>query len=328
MPTVTAPDHPTDVAKPLPPGRAGWRQRLSRADVKYSPYLYIAPFFVLFLVVGLFPLGYTAWVSLHEWRLDGTERTFVGLANFADLLDDDYFWNALGNTFSIFVLSSGPQIVIALGLAVLLDSGIRARSFWRLAVILPYVVTPVAVGIIFGNLFGDRFGLINSVLEGLGAGPVQWHVDTLSSHLAIAGMVNWRWTGYNALIFLAAMQAIPRDLYEAALVDGANAWRRFISVTIPMLRPTVIFVVITSTIGGLQIFAEPLMFDSQPGAVTGGSDRQFQTMTLYLYERAFRNQDLGAGSAIAWSLFLIIVVFALFNYVLTRRIASSGEAAR
>src|SRR5690606_8294372 len=237
MPTVAAPEHTAGVATPQPSDRPGWRQRLSRADVTYSPYLYIAPFFVLFLVVGLIPLGYTAWVSLHDWRLDSTERSFVGLANFADLLDDEYFWNALGNTFSIFVLSSGPQIVIALGLAVLLDSGIRARSFWRLAVILPYVVTPVAVGIIFGNLFGDRFGLINTVLEGIGSGPVQWHADTLPSHLAIASMVNWRWTGYNALIFLAAMQAIPRELYEAAVVDGANAWRRFISVTIPMLRP-------------------------------------------------------------------------------------------
>ncbi|HEX6246889.1 MAG TPA: sugar ABC transporter permease, partial [Nocardioidaceae bacterium] len=239
------------------PRRIAFRQKLSRWDVKLSPYLYISPFFVLFLVVGLFPLVYTAYVSVHEWDLLGGQGEYIGLENYRDVLADRYFWNALQNTLSIFVLSSGPQIVFALAIAALLDANLRARTLWRMGVLIPFVVAPVAAALIFGNLFGDRYGLINQGIAAVGLEPIRWHVDRLASHFAIATMVNWRWTGYNALIFLAAMQAIPRDLYEAAAMDGASKVRQFFSVTLPMLRPAVIFVVITSTIGGLQIFAEP-----------------------------------------------------------------------
>ena len=305
----------------LQPLRIAVRQKLSRWDVKLSPYLYISPFFVLFLVVGLFPLVYTAYVSVHEWDLLGGQGEFTGLENYRDVLGDRYFWNALQNTLSIFVLSSGPQIVLALLIAALLDANLRGRTFYRMGVLIPFVVAPVAAALIFGNLFGDKYGLVNQGLELVGLEPVRWHVDRLSSHLAIATMVNWRWTGYNALIFLAAMQAIPRDLYEAAAIDGASKVRQFFSVTLPMLRPAVIFVVITSTIGGLQIFAEPRLFD---GTGLGGADRQYQTITMYLWELGWRVRNLGTASAVAWLLFGLIVVFALINLLLTRRIAHSG----
>ncbi|NYD58196.1 cellobiose transport system permease protein [Nocardioides marinisabuli] len=306
-------------------GRAGSRllsaERRSRWDVKFSPYLYISPFFVLFAVVGVFPLLYTAYVSVHDWDLLGGQGAFVGLDNFARVLEDRYFWNALRNTLSIFLLSSVPQILIAIWLAFLLDTHLRARTFWRMSILVPFVVAPVAVSLIFGNLFGDRYGLVNEILQVVGLDAVRWHVDTLPSHLAIATMVNWRWTGYNALIFLAAMQAIPRDVYEAADIDGASKFRQFLHITVPMLRPTIIFIVITSTIGGLQIFAEPRLFDN---AGLGGSDRQYQTVTMYLWELGWRVRDLGTAASVAWLLFLIIIVFALVNLVLTLRIATSG----
>ncbi len=306
---------------PRSPRRVAFRQGLSRWDYQLSPYLYISPFFVLFTVVGLFPLLYTAYVSVHAWSLLGGQDEFIGLDNFRQVFADRFFWNSLRNTFSIFLLSSVPQIVIALSFAALLDGKLRGKTFWRMSILVPYVVAPVAVSLIFGNLFGDRFGLINQGLEAIGLDAVRWHVDTLPSHLAIATMVNWRWTGYNALIFLAAMQAIPKDLYEAAGIDGASRLRQFVSITIPMLRPTVIFVVITSTIGGLQIFAEPRLFDN---AGLGGSDRQFQTITMYLWELGWRVRDLGMAAAVAWILFLLIVLVALLNLLLTRRIATSG----
>ncbi|MFC6287416.1 carbohydrate ABC transporter permease [Nocardioides sp. GCM10027113] len=298
-------------------------ERRSRWDVKFSPYLYISPFFILFAVVGVFPLLYTAYVSVHDWDLLGGQGEFVGFGNFATVLEDRFFWRALRNTFSIFLLSSVPQILIAIWLAFLLDSQLRARTFWRMSILVPFVVAPVAVSLIFGNLFGDRYGLVNEVIQLIGLDPIAWHVDTLPSHLAIATMVNWRWTGYNALIFLAAMQAIPRDLYEAAAIDGASKFRQFLHITVPMLRPTIIFVVITSTIGGLQIFAEPRLFDNQG---LGGSDRQYQTVTMYLWELGWRVRDLGTAASVAWLLFLIIVGFAVINLLLTRRIASSGGA--
>ena len=324
----------TDRVKPRPAGgrppspkdvkgvrRLAFSQRVSRWDVKLSPYLYISPFFLLFAVTGLFPLVYTAWVSLHNWNLIGGQGKFTGLENYAFVVAQPYFWNAVGNTFSIFILSSVPQVVIALVIAAVLDANLRARTFWRMGVLVPFVVAPVAVGLIFNNLFADQFGLINGMLTAVGLDPVRWHSESLASHLAIATMVNFRWTGYNALIFLAAMQAIPRDVFEAATIDGAGRLRQFFSVTVPMLRPTVIFVVITSTIGGLQIFDEPRVFD-QSGL--GGADRQWQTLTMYIWELGWGQRNFGRASAVAWLLFLIIVLIALLNFLITKRIASQG----
>ncbi|WP_407341707.1 carbohydrate ABC transporter permease [Pengzhenrongella phosphoraccumulans] len=306
------------------PRRIAFRQKLGRWDVKLSPYLYISPFFLLFAVVGLFPLGYTAWVSLHDWNLIGGKGGFVGLENFVTVLQAPNFWTALRNTFSIFLLSSVPQVFLGLVLAAVLDANLRAKTFWRMGVLLPYVVAPVAVGLIFSKMFADQSGLINTLLGDIGIDPIRWHAEVLPSHFAIATMVNFRWTGYTTLILLAAMQAVPRDLYEAAVIDGAGRARRFFSVTIPMLRPTLIFVVITSTIGGLQIFDEPRMFD-QFGQ--GGADRQWMTVTMYLYELGWGAQkSFGRAAAVAWILFLIIIAIGLINFAITRRIATSGSS--
>ncbi|HHT12070.1 MAG TPA: sugar ABC transporter permease [Propionibacterium sp.] len=301
--------------------RPPWRQRLSRWDVKFSPYLYISPFFILFAIVGLYPLLFTAWVSVHDWHLIGGQGDFVGMANFADVLQQPRFYNALRNTFSIFLLSSIPQIITALFVAWMLDANLRAKTFWRMGVLLPYVVAPVAVSLIFSKLFADQSGLINTLLTQIGISPIGWHADSLAAHVAIATMVNFRWTGYNTLIFLAAMQAVPRELYEAAVVDGANRINQFFSVTLPSLRPTMIFVVITSTIGGLQIFDEPRMYDTLG---QGGADRQWQTLTMYLYELGWGPQrSFGRASAVAWLLFLIIIVIGMINFWLTSRISKS-----
>ncbi|PUA81317.1 carbohydrate ABC transporter permease [Nocardioides currus] len=298
-----------------------FRQRLSRLDNRLSPYLYVSPFFLLFALVGLFPLLYTAFVSVHDWSLLGGQGDYTGLENYRRVLEDRYFWNALRNTISIFLLSSVPQVLIALVLAGLLDTQLRGRTLWRMGVLIPFVVAPAAVALIFGNVFGDRYGLVNEALQGIGLEPIKWHVNTLASHVAIASMVNWRWTGYNALIFLAAMQAVPRELYESAAIDGAGKVRQFVSVTLPLIRPTLLFVVITSTIGGLQVFAEPRLFDTQG---LGGSDRQYQTLTMYLWELGWRVRDLGMASAVAWLLFLIIIVFALVNLAVSRRFGALG----
>lgn len=323
--TVSPPreDPPTSSG---PAGRAPrpeWRQRLTRLDVRFSPYLYISPFFLLFLVVGMFPLAYTAWVSVHEWSLIGGKGEFVGLDNFREVLGNPYFTKQLVNTISIFLLSSVPQIVIAVVLAALLDNQLRARTFWRMSILLPFVVSPVAVAIIFGSLYGDRYGLINEVLGYVGIDPIGWHTDRFASHVAVASMVNWRWTGYNALIFLAAMQAVPRELYESAAIDGAGRVRQFVSMTLPMIRPTMIFVVITSTIGGLQIFAEPRLFD-ETNARNGGSDRQFGTITMLIYDFGWQLRDLGRASATAWLLFVVICAFGIANFLLIRRIGALG----
>lgn len=322
MSVLSPPKPPRPLEAPREPRRIAFRQRAGRWDVRLSPYLYISPFFLLFAITGLFPLAYTAYVSVHDWHLIGGQGAFVGMQNFVDVIGQPRFLTALRNTFSIFLLSSVPQVLLAISIAAVLDANLRAKTFWRMGVLLPYVVAPVAVSLIFSKLFADQSGMINALLAMVDLGPVRWHADPLSSHVAIATMVNFRWIGYNTLIFLAAMQAVPRDLYEAAVLDGASRLRQFLSVTVPMLRPTIIFIVVTATIGGLQIFDEPRMFD-QLGQ--GGSDRQWMTVTMYLYELGWGAQkSFGRAAAVAWILFLIIVVIGLVNFALTRRISSSG----
>ena len=315
-------------ATPALPRRDGvrpsprWRRALSRWDTRVSPYLLVAPFFLLFGVFGMYPLVRTLWVSLYDWSLLG-DHTWVGVDNYVQLLGDSYFWNAVRNTLGMFVLATVPQLLLALALASILNRRLRARTFFRLGVLIPNVTSVAAVSIIFTLIFARDFGIVNWALDHLGIGAVDWRAGRLSSWTAISVMVDWRWTGYNALILLAALQAVPRELYEAAAIDGAGAWRQFWSVTVPMLRPTLLFVVIVSTIGGIQLFTEPLLFNSGAGALAGGSQRQFQTVAMYLVQEAFPGQDFGYAAAIAWVLFVLIAVVSVVNVWLITRIRSA-----
>ena len=301
------------------------RSRLHRVDSKASPYLYISPFFVLFGLFGLFPLGYTAWVALTDRTLLDPHASFVGLDNFSALIHDSYFWNAVENTLGIFLISTIPQLAFALFLAYLLNTKLRARTFFRMFVLLPQVTSLVAVALIFTQLFSHDYGLVNYVLGQFGIHAVNWEAGRFSSWIALSVMVTWRWAGYNALIYLAAMQGIPDELYEAAAIDGAKAWKQFRYVTVPLLRPTIIFTVIVSTIGGLQLFTEPYLFEPLKQGATGGSARQYQTVVMYLYEKAFAGTqfNFGYAAAIGWALFLLIGVISLVNYLIVRRIRSA-----
>jgi cellobiose transport system permease protein len=282
----------------------------------------VAPFFVLFAVFGLYPLGRTLWVSLHDWSLLGG-HTWIGPDNYTALMVDERFWNAVRNTLGIFVLATVPQLTLALVLAQVLNRRLRARTFFRLGVLIPNVTSVAAVGIIFTLIFARDFGIANWLLELVGIDAIDWQSGRLSSWTAISIMVDWRWTGYNALILLAAMQAIPQDLYDAAAIDGAGRWRQFRSITVPLVRPTLIFVVIVATIGGVQLFTEPLLFNAGAGAISGGTQRQFQTVAMYLVEEAFVGQDFGYAAAIAWVLFLLIAIVAVINVWLITRIRSA-----
>ena len=318
-----------DAARPRVARRVGWGQGLSRWDMKISPYLYVSPFFILFAVFGAFPLLFNVVVALHDWHRRAGMGEFVGFDNFAWVLKQPLFWRSLENTLSIFLWGGIPQLVLALLIAAILDQNLRVRTFWRMSVLVPFVVMPVATAMIFGQVFG-QFGLLVPNLQDLG---LMTHVtspffqDRLLSHMAIGSMIVFRWTGYNALILLAAMQAVPRELYEAATVDGASRVRQFFSVTIPNIRPTMIFVILTMTIGGLQVFDEARMFDGGgTGGGNGGADNQWTTVVLYLYNLGFGDwQDrLGQAAAVGWILALIIGVFSVGNFLLTRSISSSS----
>lgn len=280
-----------------------------------SAYLFIAPFFLVFVAFQLFPIIATMAVSVHSWPALGTP-TFVGFRNYALLFSDPTFWKSVGNTFSIWFLSTVPMLILALVFAVLLNSTLlRGRSFFRLAGFIPNVTSTVAVGIVFSVIFGHRFGILNHLLTQFGIERVNWQGSYIGTHMAIAVMVMWRWTGYNAIIYLAGLQSVPRELYEVARIDGAGPIRQFFSITIPLLRPVIVFTVILSTIGGMQLFAEPLVFGT-------GSQNQGLTITLYLYQEAFGRFSFGYASGIAWLLFIIIVLFSIFNLTVLQRIRS------
>jgi len=284
---------------------------------------FVSPYFLVFAVFGLFPLVYTAWVSMHEWTLLAGKVEFIGLANYRELFGDTAFWRALVNTFGIFILATVPQLVLATVLAQLLNTQLRARTLWRMGVLLPNVASVAAVGIIFGLIFARDYGIANWLLGLVGVDTIDWRAHRWSSWLAIATMVDWRWTGYNALILLAALQSVPKELYEAARIDGASSWRQFWSITVPMLRPTLIFVTIVATIGGIQLFTEPLLFNPGANAISGGNQSQFQTVAMYLVQQAFTGQRFGYASTVAWVLFLIIAIVATINLLLMRRIRSA-----
>ncbi|MFE5710268.1 carbohydrate ABC transporter permease [Streptomyces sp. NPDC056501] len=325
--TLTAPatpaPPPSPPLKPLPaPGRGS---SVRRAWRKASPYAYIAPFFTLFAAFGVFPLIYTAYVSLYRVELQTPgDMEWRGLGNYTALLGDEFFWTALRNTFTIGVLSTVPQLVMALGLAHLLNYRMRGRTFLRTAILLPYATSVAAATLVFAQLFGRDFGLINYVLGVVGVGPVDWQTGTVASQIAVSTIVVWRWTGYNALIYLAGMQSIPDELYEAAAMDGASRWRQFLHVTLPGLRPTIVFTVIVSTIGATQLFGEPLLLE---GSISGGISHQYQTLGLYMYEQGWGFFHLGRAAAIAWVMFLLIVVVVGVNALIARR-RSRKEAGR
>ncbi|QFZ24646.1 sugar ABC transporter permease [Saccharothrix syringae] len=297
---------------PTPGVTRGWGERL-------SAYAYIAPFFVIFAVFGLFPFAFTFYVALFDWNPIG-DQVFIGADNFTRMLGDPRFWNAAGNTVSIWALSTVPQLLLALVLAhVLNHARLRFALFFRMSMLVPYITSVAATAIVFAQLFDRDYGLLNWLLGLVGVAPVDFVQSTWGSHVLIATMVTWRWFGYTTLLYLASLQAVPRAVYEAAAIDGAGAWQQFRHITVPSLRPVIIFTVVTSTIGGLQIFTEPLLI-ATGAPLTCGAVRQCQTLTLFLYEQGFGEFAFGYGSAIGVALFVMIVVIAAINYLLSARI--------
>jgi cellobiose transport system permease protein len=316
--TVTAPR--TGLASPATDKDPDPRKKRSALARFWPQYVAISPFYLLFAVFGLFPILFSLFISFHDW--DGVgPMTWVGLQQYAYLVSDPRFWNAVGNTFIIWFLSTVPMLLLALLLAFTLHQNIRFKGFYRVAFFLPNVTSMVAMAIVFGSVFSDSFGLVNSALTALHLDSVPWLTSNWGIKVTIAVMVIWRWTGYNAIIFLAGLQAISEDVYDAAKVDGAPAWRIFAQITVPLLRPVILFTVITSTIGGLGLFTEPqvLLGDA------GGPNESGMTMVLYQYNQAFTNFDFGYGSAIGWALFIISSVFALINW---RLISERNENGR
>ncbi|HEX7740406.1 MAG TPA: sugar ABC transporter permease [Marmoricola sp.] len=305
----TAP-RPAKRGRRLPGGRIG--------------YVYVLPFFAVFAAFSVYPWLDTAWVSLHNVRLSTyNQSTWVGLGNYHELFSTHFFWNAFLNTLTIGIISTVPQLCMALGIAHLLNHRLRGRTFFRVAILMPYATSLAAATVIFLELFDPHTGVVNWALHLVHLPEVDWQGSKWPSQIAVSAIVTWRWTGYNALIYLAGLQSVDTQLYDAAAIDGAGRWAQFRHVTLPALRPTILFTIIISTIGAAQLFGEPLLYHN--GKTDGGTMGQYQTLGLLMYQQGWTNDRLGLASATAWTMFLIIVCAVLINLFLVRRRERSGR---
>ena len=281
-------------------------------------YAFIAPFFAVFAAFSVYPWLATAWVSLHDVHLSSyDQQTWLGLGNYQNLFTNEFFWNALKNTVTIGIISTVPQLCIALGIAHLLNYHLRGRTFFRVSILMPYATSLAAATVIFLELFDPKLGIINWALGIFHLPQPDWQGSKWPAQVAVSSIVIWRWTGYNALIYLAGMQSIDVELYDSAVVDGCNRWQQFRYVTLPGLRPTILFTIIVSTIGAAQLFGEPLLYHN--GIPDGGTENQYQTLGLLMYQQGWTYDRLGLASATAWTMFLIIVAAVCVNLLLARR---------
>lgn len=314
------------MSQPLTPANTGIIKKnkffSERRRSALTAYFYISPFFLLFAVFGIYPIFFTFYLSFFRWNALGP-KTYVGLENFQFIFEDPTFWISLMNTILIGIMGTVPQLIIALLLAVALHSAMtRFKKAYRIIFFMPNITSIVAVTLVFGAIFSNN-GMINALLEWLGFDSVAWNSGWWGVKLAISSMVLWRWLGYNAIIYLAGLQSIPHDLYEAARIDGANKRQLLTYITLPMLKPFILFTILLSTIGSLQLFTEPFIFLGQGG--TGSTRQEGVTMVIYLYSEAFRNSFFGTAAATAVFLFIITIVFSLINLWISNRLGSSSE---
>ncbi|MFE3873100.1 carbohydrate ABC transporter permease [Kitasatospora sp. NPDC059146] len=298
-PPATGRTRPGRPAGPVgPAARAHRRARLRRTAL---PYLLLAPALITFGVFKAYPIVDSLLLSFTTGS--GPAARPVGLANYRRLLDDPLFWTALRNTGEILVV----QVPLMLGLALLLAVGInstlvRWRAVWRLGVFMPAVTGLVATGVMFAFLLKRDDGAVNWLLHAVGLPAVDWLGQPFWARMSVVLVLTWHYTGYNAVIYLAGLQSVPKELYEAAMLDGAGAVRRFTAITVPALRPLLLFTVVLSTIGTLQLFDEPYVLTG------GGPDNASLTVSMYLYQNGFRYFDFGYASAIAYALTLLVAV--------------------
>jgi multiple sugar transport system permease protein len=279
-----------------------------RISPALTPYVLLSPFVGLFLVFGMFPLAFSLFLAFQTWEPTSglASMQFVGLENFAFALEDEWFWKSLKNTGWLAVASGVPQHLVAIPLAVFIHTSFkRLRNGVVGAYFLPYITSTVAIAIMFSSLFSTDYGVVNTALRGLfGMENIDWLGRPENIKPAIAMIVFWRYVGFNVVLYLAALQTIPKDLYEAATMDGAGRLQQFFYITLPSLKPMIFFGVTLSVIGGLQLFEEPFILTGG----RGGSDQSGMTTAIYLYRMAFDFNDFGAASAMSWLLFFLVVV--------------------
>ena len=309
-------------AAPVP--AAARARRRSRLHARLpAAYLFLAPSLVVLSVFFFLPVGAALLLSVTDFDIYAVSRfenaRFIGLENYARLINTPIFWTALKNTF-YFVLVGGPlSVAVSLGAALLVNARlVRFKGFFRAVYFAPVVTTLVAVAVVWRYVYHSRYGLLNYGLDLLGFGAIDWLGDPRFAMPAIIVLAVWKNFGYNMIIFVAGLQNIPEELYEAARIDGASWRQRFLHITVPMLAPTFLFVGVITMIGYFQLFAEPYVMTQ------GGPLKSTMSVVLLMYEEGFRWWRMGYAAAIAFVLFAIIFIGTLLQFRLQR--AGEGRA--
>jgi multiple sugar transport system permease protein len=292
LPTVPEARPPAPGTRHLTPDRVG--------------YLMVLPYILHLIVFVGYPLAFAFVLIFHRWNIY-TPMKWVGLGNIRLLLTDPLVWRALGNTLYFLLIHIPLQLVVALGLAQLLNQRIRGRAFFRASYFMPFVISGVVVTILWQQLYAEETGIINGLLQLIGLPKIGWLTDRRFAMPAIAIMATWKNVGLYIVLFLVGLQSIPSQLYEAAELDGASGWQQFRLITIPMLNPTIMLVLVLSTIGGFSLFIEPYVMTG------GGPANSTLSGILYLYKQAFFFSKMGYATTIGFFWATIIFIVVLFQ---------------
>jgi multiple sugar transport system permease protein len=306
------------VGRPAAPATTPSDRPPTRRRNQPVAWLFLAPYLILFGAFVLLPIGLGLWISLHAWDFTLPGKPFVGLDNYADLVDPDSlaferFWNAMRAT-GIFTLFSVPLlIVVPLAVALVMNQRFRGRNVFRAVFFAPYVLGVAVVGVMWRFLLDTNIGVVNYLMGVVGLpDKVAWLSSVPAAWFALVGVTVWWTLGFNAVIFLAGLQDVPSDLYEAAEMDGANAWQKFRHVTIPGLRPVLIFVLMITIIASANMFGQSfIMTNGQPG-------RETRTAIFYIAETGLQQFQMGAAAAASWILTLALMLVSALVFWLFR----------
>ncbi|ACQ80515.1 binding-protein-dependent transport systems inner membrane component [Beutenbergia cavernae DSM 12333] len=297
------------------PGAARTRRPLRRHPLGL---LYVAPFVVLFAMFLVWPTIYGLWLSLTDRNLAGVDpAAFIGLANYAEAFADPVMWRSLGNTVWFTVLTTVPLVVLPLAFALLVNLKVRGQWLWRLAIFMPFLLASTVVSQICVWLLNPDLGLINATLARIGITGPAWLQDPSTAMYAVVMATVWWTVGFNFLLYLTSVQAIPAQIFEAAAVDGASGWRQLVSITLPLLRRT------TALVVALQVLASIKVFDQIYQMTGGGPENSTRAILMYVYDTGFSSYRLGYASAISYIFFAIVVVLSLAQFRLFARRSAS-----
>jgi len=294
-------------------GPRWWRAFWSRSNERVG-YLFILPSFLHLVAFLLIPLLFSFYLSFTDFR--GTNlynAPFVGLENYKFMIEDRRWWNAMQNSAEYTLMSVPLGMAISLLIALVMNQKLRGVNIFRTLFFMPVISSWVAVSVIWITLLDPRAGIVNYLLQSVGLPTFNWLGDTATAMPSLVLITIWKGAGFQMVIWLAGLQAVPQELYEAAAIDGANAWKSFWRITLPLLSPTTFFLLITGVIGSLQVFSSVYV-------ITGGGPRGATDVAVHrIYLRAFKSFEMGYASALAWVLFLVIFVLTLLQVWYMRR---------